>query len=131
MDIKELELVKERVDGTWFPYGDEASLLIASTEAPSYQRAVAKASRKYPPHKIKKDQTIQAAIALEAAAQALLLDFKGFEENGVPLENTLENRRKLLSFPAIRNFVADNATDLGNFQREGEASDVAALKSGD
>lgn len=131
MDIKDLELVKDRVEGTWFPYGEEAKMLIASTEAASYQRAVTKASKKYPPHKIKKDQAIQAAIALEAAAQALLLDFAGFEENGVPLENTLENRRKLLSFPALRNFVADNATDLGNFQREGEAEDVAALKSGD
>ena len=129
MNINDLKIVEEKAAGTWFEYGEGAAFLIASNERTAYQRAVTKATRKYPPHKVKNDPAIQTEIAVAAAAEALLLDFKGLDEDGKAMKNTLENRIKILKVPTLRNWIADKATDLSNFQSEGEASDIAELKS--
>jgi hypothetical protein len=130
MELTEVSVSTEKVNGVWIEYGDDAKFLIASTESAAYQKAVTKATRKYPPHKVRKDASVQTAIAIEAAAQALLIDFQGVTEHGKKLANTIENRRKILAAPALRNWIAEQATDLANFQSEGEASDTAAAKKG-
>ena len=129
MEITELQADSEKVNGVWIDYGDDAAFLIASADSKPYQRAMAKVTKKYAPHKVRKDTQIQTEIAVESMAQALLLDFKGVNEKGKPMKNTLENRRKILATTVLRNWIADQATDISNFNAEGEAEDVADLKS--
>ena len=128
MELTELQPDEEKVNGVWIDYGDEASFLIASSESEAYTKAQAKIAKKYPPHKVRKDLKTQTDIAIEASAQALLLDFKGVTENGKAMKNTIENRRKILQTAELRNWIANQATDISNFNAEAETEDVADLK---
>lgn len=130
MELTELQLDKKKVSGAWVEYGDEASFFIASTESKKYQIEVTKQTRRHPPHKVKNDSETQAKIAIESMAKEILLDFKGIENDGKPLKNTLENRRKILATPVLRDWISNQATDLSNFYAEGETADAEAVKPG-
>jgi len=130
MELNELKFDDAKMDGVWVEYGD-ARFLIRSTQSKAYQRAVQREQKKYSPHEVRKNPEVQTKIAIEAAAVAIVVDFEGVTENGAPLENTLENRRKLMAAPALRDWIADQATDLSNFQQGGEEADSADLKSED
>lgn len=128
MDLTDITFDEKKTEGVWVEYGD-ARFLIRSTTSKAYQRAIQKASRKHPAQKVRKDPEVQTAIAVEAMAEALLLDFSGITNGGKKMTNTAENRKLLVSNPVLREFLADAATDIANFIQGGEAADVADLKS--
>ena len=130
MDINDLRINDTKAEGTWIAYGEEAEFLIASVESKAYQKALQKIGRKYPPHKVRTDPKTQIEIAKRAMAEALVLDFKGVQDQGKALKNTIENRLRILEVPALRNWISDQAQDIANFQNEGETADVDDLKSG-
>jgi hypothetical protein len=129
MDLSELRTDKEKVEGVWLKYGEDAEFFIASTESKTYTKALGKLTKKYQPHKVRNDPATQLKIAKEAMAEALLLDFRGITDGGKPLKNTIENRRTILEVDAVRSWIADQAQDIANFQTEGESADAADLKS--
>ena len=130
MEINDLKLT-DKIDGIWCPYYDdqETRFFIASTESTAYKKCVARLSRKISPSKLRKSPELQQQLTAAAMAESILLDFEGVKENGKALKNTLENRKKLLAIPDLRDFISDQAMDLANFQAGGEAEDAASLKS--
>jgi hypothetical protein len=128
MDLNEITLDEGKTSGTWVNYGD-ARFLIRSTTSKEYAKAVSRISRKHPAHKVRKDTETQNAIATEAMAEALLLNFEGITNSGEKMANTVENRKVLCSNPVLREFIADAASDIANFRAGGEAEDAKDLKS--
>ncbi len=53
-------------------------------------------------------------IARDICTNAFI-NFKGWEEDGEPVPNTLDNRLEMYSFPAIRKAV-QNALEVRNFE---------------
>lgn len=128
MDLKTFRADPTKQDGTWIEYGD-ARFLIASAHSPAYKKALRKRVAKIPPHLLKSQPALAEKAATEVMAKHVLLDWTGVTESGKPLESTEENRRDALEIPAFGDWVAEQALNLANFQLEGEAEDVAALKS--
>ncbi len=131
MDINQHTINDEKANGTWFDFyeDEDVKFKIASTESSAYKKAIAKLSRKINPSKLRKNPTLMQQVTAAAMADAILIDFKGVTDKGKALKNTLENRKKLMEIPAIRDFIGEQSTDLANFETGGEAEDTASLKS--
>lgn len=128
MDLTSFKTDPTKQNGTWIEYGD-ARFLIASAYAPEYKKALRKRMAKIPGHLLKSQPALAEKAAADTMATHVLLDWEGVTDNGKPTEPTPENRRAALDIPAFSDWVAEQAMNLGNFQAEGDADDVAALKS--
>lgn len=130
MDLKDHKTDKTKsAAGVWLTY-DGAQFKLAATGTPEYTRAMAKAARKHPTHKVRKDAALAANIAREALADAVVLDWKGVTDQGKEVPCTRENKLALLDIEAFREWVSTEAQDVANFQAEALAEDAAAVKSG-
>jgi hypothetical protein len=128
MDIRRLTTNPDKDEnGIWLSF-DDAEFKIASSHSRRYRDALAAQVRKIPQHARQSIAKIDEAT-IAAMAKGVLLDFRGIEENGQPLENTEANRVKLLSIPTIREWVAEQSQTLANFQQEALAEDVQDMKS--
>lgn len=130
MDLNSFEMNPAKQAGIWIDYGD-ASFLIASAQTPTYKKALRKRVAKIPKHLLSSNPEIGEKAAADVMAEHVLLDWKGVTKDGKPHKPTAENRRKALDVPAFGDWVAEQALTIGNYQDEGEADDVAALKSDD
>jgi hypothetical protein len=128
MDLSTFKADPTKQDGTWIEYGD-ARFLIASAHSPAYKKALRARVGKIPQHLLKSQPALAEKAATDVMAKHVLLDWEGVTENGKPLESTPEARRAALDIPAFGDWVAEQALNLANFQAEGDADDVAALKS--
>lgn len=128
MDLNTFKADAAKQDGTWIDYGD-ARFLIASAHAPSYKKALRKRVAKIPAHLLKAQPELAEKAAADVMATHVLLDWENVTDNGKPVEPTAEARRAVLEIPAFADWVAEQSMNLANFQTEGEAEDVAALKS--
>lgn len=116
--------------GVWKTFQD-AKFLIASSDTPAYRRALHKATKKRGA-KVRKDAQAIHEVAIEAMGEACLLDWQGVTSGGEPHPATVENRIALLTASEeLRSFVAEEAQDLANFEREGQRDDADEIKSGD
>ena len=113
--------------GVWLEYED-ARLKIASATSPAYKRAIAQAVRTLSQRQQRDPGELQRVTA-EAMAKHILLDFQGLTERGKPLANTPENRAKILAIEPLRDWIALQAQDLSNFQREEDDAALADIKS--
>jgi hypothetical protein len=128
MDLKQLATNREKDEnGIWMKFED-ADFLIASAHSRRYREALAAQVRKIPQHARQAIGKMDEAT-INAMAKGVLLDFRGIEENGKALENTEANRVKILTIPQIRDWIADQAQTLANFQQEALAGDIQDMKS--
>lgn len=112
--------------GKWLKL-DDAQLLIASSNNPKYRAAIRKNSAGVTKQKLKTNAKVQDEFFLSSLADAIFLDFKGITHNGVPLENTRENRIALLRAPSILDFVVEEMDNIANFQEEAAEAEAEVL----
>lgn len=128
MDITKAMPVKEAVEnGVWVEFDEETSFLIRSTECKEYTRAMQKHGRKL---KGEQAKSIAAArnVTMKCLVDAIVIDWKGIEENGKKLPCTKENVEKVLEVPILRDFIADQAMEHANFQNEYLAQEIESVK---
>ena len=130
MDISKLKQDESlAADGVWVEMED-ARFKIRSTDSKTYRKAMTKIAKRNQT-RLRKDPEAIHEATIEGLADGILIDWQGIEENGQPLPCNDANKRKVLQIETIRTFLATEAQDLANFQREGQAEDAADLKSGD
>ena len=119
-------------EGIWIEFGEGAKCKIRSANSKAYKKAIRKAQARIPAHRLKRPDVAEKSV--EEAMEAVLVEWEGFTDGAKGKEKaidvTAENRKKLLAIPALRNWIAEQAQDLANFQNEKEAADSAGLKSG-
>lgn len=128
MDLTSFKTDPTKQNGTWIEYGD-ARFLIASAYAPEYKKALRKRMGKIPTHLLKSQPALAEKAAADVMATHVLLDWEGVTEDGQAKAPTPENRRAAMEIPAFADWVAEQAMNIANHQAEGDAEDVAALKS--
>ena len=131
MDITKLKQDTDLAEsGVWVDY-DDASFLICSTDSRRYRRVVTKLAKKRNPATMRKDPEAMHEMTVESLAEGILIDWKNVKDGDKDLPPTLENKIRLCEIESIRTFLATEAQDFANFQREALAEDAAELKSGD
>lgn len=131
MDITALKKTAELAEeGVWITYED-ASFKICSTDSRRYRAAVARVSKTRSSARLRKDPEAAHDMTVEAMAEGLLIDWKNVKSDGVDLPCNAENRLLVCQVEPIRNFLATEAQDIANFQREATAEDASDIKSGD
>lgn len=131
MDINALKQDRDLAEtGVWVDYED-ASFLICSTDSKRYRRAVTRIAKKRNPASLRKDPEAMHEVTVESLAEGILIDWKNVKDGETNMPATLENKIRVCGIESIRTFLATEAQDLNNFQREALAEDAADLKSGD
>jgi len=132
MELKTYETdADKKKSGIWVEF-DDARFLVRSTDTPQYRRAVEAVAKKKNPAKLRKDIETQTLVGIEAVATGLLLDWEDVVDDGKPVECTREAKIAVLTaIPALKDFLAGEAADLGNFATEGVVEDAADFREGD
>lgn len=117
-------------DGIWIDFED-ARVKIRSTDSKTYRRVITKIAQKQSSRKLQKDAEVMHKVSIEGMADGIVIDWEGFTENGVDLPCTRENRLKLCAIESFRTFVASEAQDIANFQREEVAAAAESFPAGD
>lgn len=130
MNIAALRALPElEKDGVWIPY-QGAEFRIASGRNDKYTRALRRKFDQLSPADRKKPAKTDPLL-VEALAEHVLLEWRGEVKDGnADLAPTVENRRALLSIPQFREWVAEQALDVSNFQKEAQEEELSDLKSG-
>jgi hypothetical protein len=112
-------------NGAWIDMGDGTQLKIAragNKKAMDYSRQVSKPFQT----QIRFGKFTEEGftkLAIEVAAQCILLDWKNLQEDGEDVPYSKENAiRMLTDYPDFRNFVSASAEDIKNYQAAGEAA---------
>lgn len=121
MDIEKkfaVDPVREK-DGVWFDIGDDAHVKIAAMNNPNWQR-VMRAKFKGKERQIQL-KTLPDAVAeklyIEAIAETILLDWKGFTSNGQPLAYSREAVVDVLTrHKRLRDMVVGLSEDFEAFK---------------
>lgn len=110
-------------EGRWFELGENAAIKVARDGNRAHKEAL---KRLWRPHRAAlragslPDEQIER-MAVEAMAEALLLDWRGIEEEGVVVPYSREAALRLLTrYPDFRNSVAALSADMANYQAEEE-----------
>jgi len=129
MDLSELQTdQKAALEGSWIQY-DDAKFLIRHTNTKEYRKAIQRAGKGKAPSQLRKSVEAQTKFGIEVIVNAVLLDWQGLTKDGKDYPFNKENAIELLTLSeALRNFIAEEAQEVSNFQREGEADDAAAVK---
>lgn len=115
--------------GKWVDF-DDARFLIASNNNAAYRRVIARLARtKYQQALRKQDIAAQEKMTIDAMAETILLGWENVKDGDTELPYSIENARRLLEIPAIREFVAVESQNIANFQTRAEAADTDAIKS--
>lgn len=112
---------KLEVEGTWIDYGDDGKFLIARLGNHKFNERHEALRKKY---KGKLSNKQQKEITIQAMAETIFLGFEGITENGIPLEDTLENRKKILSVRDVSDWIVEASRDMENFKAEQEKEDL-------
>tara|TARA_R110000803_G_scaffold209965_3_gene280587 strand:- start:16165 stop:16563 length:399 start_codon:yes stop_codon:yes gene_type:complete len=130
MDLTELKTDdKTALEGSWIEYGD-AKFLVRHTNTKAYRKAIQKAGKGKAPSQLRKNVELQTSFGIEVIVDAVLLDWEGLTKDGKNFPFNRKNAFELLNLSEpIRNFIAEEAQEVANFQQEGEADDAAAVKS--
>lgn len=129
MDILTLKRDDRKVaEGIWKEW-EGAEFKIAAITSKGYTKAQKAAVRRLTRRQMN-DAEHMLNVSIELAARHLLLDWKGVTKGGVEFPSNYENHLETLKMsPEFRDWVTSEATDIANFQAEGEREDVQALKS--
>lgn len=127
MDIETFGLDAEKeVKGVWKKLSQDSEVLVARANNPAFRKRFRELSEPYDTAIRNKvlDEETSKHLMLQATADTIFLGFKGIKEGGVALEDTVENRYKLLKdHSRFRDFIAMIAADEENYasQHEEEA----------
>lgn len=110
---------KKEVEGVWEDFGDGLEVKIARIGNPIYQKAFQKISK---PHKkairrgTLRDEKAEELL-IEAMAKAIVLDWKGLEEDGKEVPYNHNNCVKILTeYKDFREQVSEFATEIEAFR---------------
>jgi hypothetical protein len=108
-------------DGVWIDVGDNTQLKIAranNKKAQAYSKQIAKpylAQIRFG----KLPEEIYTKLAIEVAAECILLDWKNLEEDGIAIAYSKENAMRMLTdYSDFRDLVSSMAEERKTFQRE-------------
>ncbi len=119
---------KLEVTGVWKP-NQGAEFRIASGRNDRYTRALRRRFDSLPASDRKKPKKTDPLL-IETMAEHIFLGFRGdVTDQGEQIEDTKENRMRLLGFATFREWVAEQAMDISNFQQEGNEEEISDLKS--
>lgn len=110
-------------EGVWVKMGEGAEVRVARLGNKQYLEAVRRLSSK---HKVasrnnKLADEVTLDVTVNAFAEAILLEWKGIQENGKNLPYTRENAARLLKeYADFREDIAAIAMNMENFKREQE-----------
>lgn len=132
MNIIDFKIDDEKAKGVWITFDAEEGVefLLAYGNGKAFASASARIGKKYPAHRIQADESLLHKMTTEVIAEAVVLDWKGLEDNGKPFPCTPENKAKLLQIDTFREWIAAQSRDLRNYQAGATAEDAATLKSG-
>lgn len=132
MDIGQFKADASLIEsGVWIKGPEGSEFLIRSADSKAYRRALAKLARNEQSAKLRKKPELQLQLTIQAMAQEILIDWRGIEDQGKPLPCTLENKVLLLGVTELRSLISEEAQDIANFRKEGQAADAADIKSSD
>lgn len=115
-------------EGVWFDLGQGFEIKIARQSTPEYRAAlkrVTKPFRRQLMNDSLPDEKLQQLLG-EVYAMVLVKDWKGLEENGVPVEFSPKKAKEILTNPAyheLRDLVGELSQDATRF-REDEIEDM-------
>ena len=134
MDLSELmtDQTMEK-EGVWFTHGD-ARFRIASENSPAYQRAIQRHTQTAGPMLVRSKPEEMTKVMIQSMADGILLEWEGLTAGGEVVachvgkgatkeqkELTRANKVKILSVPAMRNWISVCMQDLTRFQAEADA----------
>ena len=109
-------------DGVWVALGEGARVKVARFNNPRHRAVLDRLRRPYRsllmagrdlPDDVAEQMTVEAAV------EALLLDWDGIDDNGAPLPFSKDNARRLLTeLPDFRDAVAFLSMQAETFRRE-------------
>jgi len=119
MDItKVYRVTDEATSGKWFDLGDGARIRVAKAGNERHEHVLKRLRKPYRNMRTVPDGVVDE-ITRRAAAEALLLDWEGIEENGEPQACTLEKKLEYFErFPDFLEQVAFIAGNMRNFTDE-------------
>ena len=118
LDItKTFKVTDEATAGKWFDLGG-ARFLIARTNNERHRSVMKRLSRPYRHMKTIPDGVVEE-LTIQGMAEAILIDWKDVEENGAPVECTIEKKVEYLtSYKDFQEQVAAISLDYRNFVDE-------------
>jgi len=122
LDLKRFATDKNaEIEGVWVKLDEGVELKIARMGNEKFNELFRKYSRPY--KRAIRNGTLSDSIAedilLKCMSEAILLDWKGLEEDGVPLEYTKENAYRVLKeYEVLRDFVTSCAEDFELFKKQ-------------
>lgn len=112
-------------EGRWFELGDGAAVKVARDGNRAHKEAL---KRLWRPNRAAlrsgslPDDLVEK-LAIQAMAEAVLLDWRGIEEGGATLPYSREAAERLLAqYKDFRETVAALAGDMANYQAQDEAA---------
>ena len=118
-------------DGVWEDLGNNARVLVASTESPRYREAFAnigRATRRRIDRGVLSDDE-DAALMSGILAKTILLDWENLSVKGETIPYSTENAMKYLrDFPKFRRYITELASEEARFRHE-EREDAAKNSS--
>jgi len=128
---KAFELDEKLVqEGRWFPVGEGAECKIARTGNPKYKellRAKLGIYEQSLSQKLLDDHTADTVL-IEVMAKTILLDWKGFTDQGVEVKYSVALATKYMTkFEEFRNFVARNADNMQAYKASDSQADRGNL----
>lgn len=117
-------------EGVWLHLDENSAIKIGYGAGAAFNAASVKVGKRYPAA-LRRNADQLTQMTIEVMAECVVLDWRGLEENGVPLPCTRENKIKILQIETLRDIIATFSRDVTNFQNEALAEDAAAVKSGD
>jgi hypothetical protein len=129
MDLKKTKTdPKKELEGVWIHFDQDAEMKIARLRNPAALAAFQEKTR-FVRGKLTAEK--EAAVMTEILADFVLLDWKNITEGGVAVPYTKDNARRILTeFPAVRDFILEEAQRVENFLAEVTAEGVEAVKNG-
>ena len=122
MDVKKAFRTNEKkeIEGIWIQLDDKAAIKVARAGNPKFQRLFQKLTKPYR-QAIRTgslSEDVARKILIECMAETILLDWKGFEENGKEIKYSKEKSIEYLNIKDFRDFVAQCSEDFSLFKDE-------------
>ena len=117
-------------EGRWFPVGEGASCKIARTGNTRYKEMLRSKLGVYEQSLTQRllDDDTADAMLIEIMAKTVLLDWKGFENEGEPVDYSVRSAIDMLTkYKEFRNFVAKNADNMQAYKKQASEEDRGNL----
>jgi len=111
----------KETEGVWVSVGEGGEVKVARTNNPRYKEAFRRKLEKYRASVERGtiDEETAQKVLVEVLAETILLDWKGFKDNGEKVPYSREKAVELLTnYPDFRDFITANAERMANYKQE-------------